>query len=1531
MPGSFGAGKAAAHVIGPGKRWVLLLLLVAFAGVAGHAPTARGQSIAAGAASWTARGCDGCHGATPGNGNNRAQLNAAATASVINHALANIGAMAGLLNPVTDATEIQSLALYIDSVVSPARAGRSTSVAYGASVNVDITDLAVNISPQLGETFTSIATARANGAASPAAVTNGTVTFSAIAGAGNTDNGNSFQNVRASYAHTATNCTNGSFTVTLTNGTETTAGRSYTVTINDPGAPTINTYTAATIAYNAGAFTTLTAPTIGGPAPRTLAISSAPASGTAQVSGANLQYRAAATYTNQVTFQYTATGPCSATYPGTATSAAQTVTVNITAPTPTTLNPTTSAPFNAGGAGATTLAVPTLIGAVNGVVTGVSITSGPAAGTAVVAGTNINFTPAAGSLAQQMIGYTTTGPGGATFSGTITVNITPPGAPTITPASPSFAVPYNAGGAAATAINLATVITGALQSPNPINVTAVPADGTGITAGLSASTTLNYTPAVGNLTNRSFTFEAIAPGGASTTATATITITPPGPPTVTQPINVSVPFNAGGAAPTAINLAPFLSGTLQANPITITAAPALGTGITAGALVGTSVSYTPAVASLAAQTFQFTASAPGGATSAVATVNITVTPPAAPTVAAKAATTPINTAVAIDLTASITGVFSTIAVASAPANGATQVAGNVITYTPASNFAGTDTFTYTATGVGGTSTPATVTVTVVRPTAGPVQMTVPLNSATTLDLAPFITGAGITGIAIGTAPRYGTAITNGTRVTYTPRTDSFETDTFTYIGFGTGGSSAPGTVTVTVVGRPDPTQNQNVMGIVNSQADTAARFSRSQLRNFQQRMEALHVGPPPSTPAPKPAGRFDGNPGSSGQVGAGTPVTGVVAQPNTFATHSFASALTTPQAPVYGGNPAPNPTAPIATTADSASAPTPLGGTAGGASGLLSLIPVAGQAITAAGNGKSFTLPVNFATSTTAATDATGGLGLWVGGSVTFGKREGGSPTGDSRFTTDGISVGVDRRFNERFAGGVGFGYARDKTDIGTDGSKSRSEGYSISMYGSYHPAPKFFVDALLGVGWLKYDTDRVVSSISAVATANRTGNQVFGSISGGYEHREGNVLVSPYGRIDATSNRLNQATETGAGNNNLVYFDERTNTFQAALGLRAESIHRTAYGFALPRIRIEGQHSFEGDRRATIAYADLINTRYGVTSAGNNRNALVLGIGNDLVLNDGLTIGLDWQMLRSVGSESSQGLRFRISKELDGKGAAGRLDALAGGPGKPIDVRVDAGYTFEDNVSRSKDAVDKLSDHAYHVNVSMSELLEFTPNVRGILNGFVGGEKFRYYEGLNRAYGGANAELQYRATGDFDSPILAIFTRASAEHFDSVIRRGYRFSVGASAFQPLTDRISMFGALSRNVRVANSETFSGKEYAARLNFDYAVAPRDTLYATGEYRWGDAVSSGQISLENVDIAKTVIRDDAFTSPAFFAYRFDAKSILTTFGYNFSLGSRDSIDLSWRRVQTTPDRKPVFRADRFRYITNQYSIVYLVRF
>src|SRR4029079_3319055 len=251
--------------------------------------------------------------------------------------------------------------------------------------------------------------------------------------------------------------------------------------------------------------------------------------------------------------------------------------------------------------------------------------------------------------------------------------------------------------------------------------------------------------------------------------------------------------------------------------------------VTASPLHGTTtvntdrtITYTPAANYAGSDSFTYTAT-DGLARSNTATVSITVKPVNdAPIAGNDTATTNEDTPVAISVLANDTdidpGTTLTPVVTTGPLHGTTTVnADRTITYTPAANYAGPDSFTYTATDGLATSNTATVSITVTpsnAPTAGDDVITIPedssyegnlLNNDTDPDSTTLtVTTPGTTTTDLGTL----TVTTHGA-VFFSPTPNASGSQTFTYT-ITDGQSTDTATITVTVTAVPDaPTANDD--------------------------------------------------------------------------------------------------------------------------------------------------------------------------------------------------------------------------------------------------------------------------------------------------------------------------------------------------------------------------------------------------------------------------------------------------------------------------------------------------------------------------------------------------------------------------------------------------------------------------------------------------------------------------------------------------------------------------------------------------
>ena len=266
-----------------------------------------------------------------------------------------------------------------------------------------------------------------------------------------------------------------------------------------------------------------------------------------------------------------------------------------------------------------------------------------------------------------------------------------------------------------------------------------------------------------------------------------------------------------------------------------------------------------------------------------------------------------------------------------------------------------------------------------------------------------------------------------------------------------------------------------------------------------------------------------------------------------------------------------------------------------------------------------------------------------------------------------------------------------------------------------------------------------------------------------------------------------------------------------------------------------------------------------------------------------------------------------------------------------PLDFRVEASAMYDTNIARSRGAGNVLSDHIYNVNAAASFVHPLSENSRVRLVGTAGYEAFSRYSKLSRFFLSAEGELQYRPSGEFAAPTLSLFGRAAVDFYDSTLRDGYRYSIEGRVLQPLTDVVDFFGAVGYNIRDGKSKVFDLQDWSGRVNFDYALAAKSTLYLGLEYRRGQSVSSALPELAFVDIAQAIVRDDAFDDGRG-AYRLKAKTGIVTLGFSHGLKEDQSLDVSLRYVQSTALDKPTFPgAGTIRYYDTQVSVAYLLRF
>ena len=898
-----------------------------------------------------------------------------------------------------------------------------------------------------------------------------------------------------------------------------------------------------------------------------------------------------------------------------------------------------------------------------GAATSVSLAGGPAHGTATVTGTSISYTPAADFAGQDAFFYAASNSGGSSAVTRVDITVTNP---TITvAASGSLAatvgVPYSqtftwSGGTAPyDTYNVGSLPSGLTITGTTAN--SVTVSGTPTQAGSFATTASARDSSTGDgpfTTAQVFTLTVAAPTLVLAPASGTFTLAYAAPYSQTFTASGGVgPYNYGrtGTLPAGVS---FANGTLSGTPtapgsypitiiatdfgssgagapftvsntytLTVTAptivfTPATLPGTTAGAAYAQTIAasgavapyaYTVTAGALPAGISLSNAGALAGTATTAGTFNFTVTATdangqlatraysvvvAVPTLAITPATIPgatANSAYSQTLSAS-GGVapYSYAVTAGALPAGLSLSSAGLLSGTP--TVSGTFNFTVTVTdSTGGTAATATraYSLVVAVPTLTLSPATLPIGQQQQAYAATFVAAGGIApyqyALASGSLPP-GLALNATGTLGGIPTANGTYTFSITATD-STGGTPATVTRSFTVIIslRPDPSKDAEVLGLLDAQAATTRRFAAAQLGNFRQHLESLHDGTGGT-----------GARGASGSLG-------------------FSGA--------DGFDPRRD--------CDSASSLTVIDNTLD-----CTRTDRNGLALNAGAEG------------TTANSNSNAPLvNLWVGGVLRQGERDARIGREGFDFESDGISIGADYRTSESFAIGAGIGIGRDRTDVGSHGSRVDGDATTAAIYGSYHPGDTFYVDGLAGYQWLSYDLTRFVTHTGGQVTGSRDGKQWLASLAIGGDFRDGAMQISPYARWDYAHATLDGYTEQGDAIWALRFAEQRVRTSTINLGVRLQNRYEMTWGAFSPQFRLEYQHDLQDNEDAVLSYADTLSGPfYRALLLATDKSRIELGLGGVFELRDEWALRLEYRRQQSE-TDDSDALQLNVEKKF--------------------------------------------------------------------------------------------------------------------------------------------------------------------------------------------------------------------------------------------------------------------------------------------
>ena len=148
---------------------------------------------------------------------------------------------------------------------------------------------------------------------------------------------------------------------------------------------------------------------------------------------------------------------------------------------------------------------------------------------------------------------------------------------------------------------------------------------------------------------------------------------------------------------------------------------------------------------------------------------------------------------------------------------------------------------------------------------------------------------------------------------------------------------------------------------------------------------------------------------------------------------------------------------------------------------------------------------------------------------------------------TEALTFGFDKFTDDYSLKGLAFRFGDDNVDVGNSGSRLDSNTYNITYY-STSPVQDDtkLIDKIFGIGKIRSNLLTIVDGERI--TADRTGNQIYGTVKLKDEFIKGKLTLIPSGQFDFAHTILKGYQESG--NAGIIVNDQhvRTRNFRAAI-----------------------------------------------------------------------------------------------------------------------------------------------------------------------------------------------------------------------------------------------------------------------------------------------------------------------------------------------------------------------------------------------
>jgi hypothetical protein len=266
-----------------------------------------------------------------------------------------------------------------------------------------------------------------------------------------------------------------------------------------------------------------------------------------------------------------------------------------------------------------------------------------------------------------------------------------------------------------------------------------------------------------------------------------------------------------------------------------------------------------------------------------------------------------------------------------------------------------------------------------------------------------------------------------------------------------------------------------------------------------------------------------------------------------------------------------------------------------------------------------------------------GGLSGWAGGALDYGRVPGASGAAGSRFSSPGLSAGVDGVPLAGVRSGIALGHGRDRSEINDDLGRIDGRAESITAYGSWQGPYGVRVNAALGQARTLLERQRVLGSDTLAGQRRVT--QRYGVLDGSTRVDLGSWRLAPRVGLEHMAAALDAYAEAGALSLPLAYDSARLDSSDVRGGLALTRQWRPSRWSVEPELSVDWHRRLQGGMTQGLRYADdPSGSAYSLTSSEPTTDFAQLGLGVRLqhAVGWSMTLGarstLDGGALRNAG-----------------------------------------------------------------------------------------------------------------------------------------------------------------------------------------------------------------------------------------------------------------------------------------------------------